>query len=51
MESILLNTMLDLLVVENVEKVVISKRVVEGISPALYVYADVLRVGDADASA
>jgi ATP-dependent Clp protease ATP-binding subunit ClpX len=50
MESILLDTMFDLPGVENVE-VVISKRVVEGISPALYIYADVLRVGDADASA
>jgi len=35
MEGILLNAMLDLPGVENVEKVVISNRVVERISPAL----------------
>ena len=38
--------------IEGVEKVVISRQVVEGISPPLYTYADVpIRVGDADASA
>jgi ATP-dependent Clp protease ATP-binding subunit ClpX len=50
METILLDT--DLPGLEGVEKVVISKQVVEGISPPLYIYADVpVRVGDADASA
>ena len=52
METILLDIMLDLPGLEGVEKVVISRQVVEGISPPLYMYADVpLRVGDADASA
>jgi ATP-dependent Clp protease ATP-binding subunit ClpX len=52
METILLDIMFDLPGLEGVEKVVISRQVVEGISPPLYIYADVpLRVGDADASA
>jgi ATP-dependent Clp protease ATP-binding subunit ClpX len=52
METILLDTMFDLPGMEGVEKVVISKQVVEGISPPLYIYTDVPdRVGDADASA
>jgi len=52
METILLDTMFDLPSLEGVEKVVISKQVVEGISPPLYIYTDVPdRVGDADASA
>jgi ATP-dependent Clp protease ATP-binding subunit ClpX len=52
METILLDTIFDLPGLEGVEKVVISKQVVEGISPPLYIYADVpVRVGDADASA
>ena len=52
METILLDTMFDLPGLEGVEKVVISRQVVEGISPPLYTYADVpVRVGDADASA
>ena len=51
METILLDTMFDLLGLEGVEKVLISKQGVEGISPPLYIYADVpVRVGDADAS-
>jgi ATP-dependent Clp protease ATP-binding subunit ClpX len=50
METILLDIMFDLPGLEGVEKVVISRQVVEGISPPLYIYADVpLRVGDADA--
>jgi ATP-dependent Clp protease ATP-binding subunit ClpX len=40
MESILLDTMLDLPSLEGVEEVVISKQVVEGTSPPLYIYAD-----------
>jgi ATP-dependent Clp protease ATP-binding subunit ClpX len=52
METILLDTMFDLPGLEGVEKVVISRQVVEGISPPLYTCADVsIRVGDADASA
>jgi ATP-dependent Clp protease ATP-binding subunit ClpX len=45
MESILLDTMFDLPSLEGVEKVVISKEVVEGTARPLYIYAD--RVGDA----
>jgi ATP-dependent Clp protease ATP-binding subunit ClpX len=45
MESILLDTMFDLPGLEGVEKVVISKEVVEGTARPLYIYAD--RVGDA----
>ena len=40
METILLDTMFDLPSLEGVEKVVISKQVVEGISPPLYIYTD-----------
>ena len=40
MESILLDTMFDLPGLEGVEEVVISKQVVEGTSPPLYIYAD-----------
>jgi ATP-dependent Clp protease ATP-binding subunit ClpX len=48
----LFDTMFDLPGPKGVEKVVIFKQVVEGISPPLYIYADVpVRVGDADASA
>jgi ATP-dependent Clp protease ATP-binding subunit ClpX len=49
METILLDTMFDLPSLEGVEKVVISKQVVEGVAPPLYIYTD--RIGDADASA
>ena len=49
MESILLDTMFDLPSLEGVEKVVISKEVVEGTARPLYIYAD--RVGDAGATA
>ncbi len=40
MEMILLDTMFDLPSLEGVEEVVISKQVVEGTAPPLYVYAD-----------
>jgi ATP-dependent Clp protease ATP-binding subunit ClpX len=40
MESILLDTMLDLPSLEGVEEVVISKQVVDGTAPPLYIYAD-----------
>jgi ATP-dependent Clp protease ATP-binding subunit ClpX len=40
MESILLDTMFDLPGLEGVEEVVISKQVVEGTSPPLYIYSD-----------
>ena len=40
LESILLDTMFDLPSLEGVEEVVISKEVVEGTTPPLYVYAD-----------
>jgi len=49
MESILLDTMFDLPSLEGVEKVVISKEVVEGTARPLYIYAD--RVGDAAGTA
>jgi ATP-dependent Clp protease ATP-binding subunit ClpX len=39
LESILLDTMFDLPSLEGVEEVVISKEVVEGTTPPLYVYA------------
>ena len=39
-ESILLDTMFDLPSLEGVEEVVISKEVVEGTTPPLYVYAE-----------
>jgi ATP-dependent Clp protease ATP-binding subunit ClpX len=52
METILLDTMFDLPSLEGVEKVVISKQVVEGVSPPLYIHTDRPdRIGDADASA
>src|SRR5207248_2074366 len=52
MESILLDTMFDLPSLEGVEKVVISKEVVEGTARPLYIYADRSdRTGDAGASA
>jgi len=49
MESILLDTMFDLPSLEGVEKVVISKEVVEGTARPLYIYAD--RASDAGATA
>ena len=48
LESILLDTMFDLPSLEGVEEVVISKEVVEGTTPPLYVYAD--HANDASAS-
>jgi ATP-dependent Clp protease ATP-binding subunit ClpX len=50
MESILLDTMFDLPSLEGVEEVVISKQVVEGTAPPLYIYADRSdRIDDASA--
>ena len=49
MESILLDTMFDLPSLEGVEKVVISKEVVEGTARPLYIYAD--RANEAGATA
>jgi ATP-dependent Clp protease ATP-binding subunit ClpX len=50
MESILLDTMFDLPSLEGVDEVVISKQVVEGAAPPLYIYADrSARPGDASA--
>jgi ATP-dependent Clp protease ATP-binding subunit ClpX len=50
MESILLDTMFDLPSLEGVDEVVISKQVVEGAAPPLYIYADrSARTGDASA--
>jgi ATP-dependent Clp protease ATP-binding subunit ClpX len=50
MESILLDTMFDLPSLEDVDEVVISKQVVEGTAPPLYIYADrSARTGDASA--
>jgi ATP-dependent Clp protease ATP-binding subunit ClpX len=50
MESILLDTMFELPSLEGVEEVVISKQVVEGTAPPLYIYADRSdRTGDASA--
>jgi ATP-dependent Clp protease ATP-binding subunit ClpX len=40
MESILLDTMFDLPSLEGVGEVMISKQVVEGTAPPLYIYAD-----------
>jgi ATP-dependent Clp protease ATP-binding subunit ClpX len=40
MEIVLLDTMFDLPSLEGVEEVVISKQVIEGIAPPLYIYAD-----------
>jgi C-terminal, D2-small domain, of ClpB protein len=50
MEGILLDTMFDLPSLEGVEEVVISKQVVEGTAPPLYIYAD-RSDGTGDASA
>jgi C-terminal, D2-small domain, of ClpB protein len=50
MESILLDTMFDPPSLEGVEEVVISKQVVEGTAPPLYIYAD-RSDGTGDASA
>ena len=50
MESILLDTMFDLPGLQGVEEVVISKQVVDGNAPPLYIYADRSdRAGDASA--
>ena len=50
MESILLDTMFDLPSLEGVQEVVISKQVVEGTAPPLYIYADRSdRIGEASA--
>ena len=50
MESILLDTMFDLPSLQGVEEVVISKQVVDGTVPPLYIYADRSdRTGDASA--
>jgi ATP-dependent Clp protease ATP-binding subunit ClpX len=50
MEIILLDTMFELPSLEGVEKVMISKQVVEGTAPPLYIYADRLdRTGDTSA--
>jgi len=50
MESILLDTMFELPGLAGVEEVVISKQVVEGTGPPLYIYADRSdRTGDASA--
>ena len=50
MESILLDTMFDLPSLEGVGEVVISKQVVEGTAPPLYIYADPsVRTSDASA--
>jgi ATP-dependent Clp protease ATP-binding subunit ClpX len=50
MESILLDTTFDLPNLEGVQQVVISKQVVEGTAPPLYIYADRSdRAGDATA--
>jgi ATP-dependent Clp protease ATP-binding subunit ClpX len=49
MEILLLDTMFDLPGLEGVERVVISKQVVDGTARPLYIYAD--RAGDAGASA
>ncbi len=52
MESILLDTMFDLPGLEDVKELVISRQVVEGTAPPLYIYADRAdRTGDAGASA
>ena len=40
METILLDTMFDLPSLEGVEEVVISKQVVDGTAPPLYIYGD-----------
>jgi ATP-dependent Clp protease ATP-binding subunit ClpX len=49
-EAILLDTMFDLPSVKGVEEVVISKQVVEGTAPPLYIYSETAeRTGDASA--
>jgi ATP-dependent Clp protease ATP-binding subunit ClpX len=48
-EVILLDTMFDLPSLDGVEEVVVSKQVVEGTAPPLYIYADHTRTGDATA--
>jgi ATP-dependent Clp protease ATP-binding subunit ClpX len=49
-EAILLDTMFDLPSLEEVEEVVVSKQVVEGTAPPLYIYSEnVERTGDAGA--
>ncbi len=40
MEIILLDTMFDLPSLEGIKEVVISKQVIEGTAPPLYIYAD-----------
>jgi ATP-dependent Clp protease ATP-binding subunit ClpX len=50
MEIILLDTMFELPSLDGVEEVVISRQVVEGTAPPLYIYADRSdRTGDASA--
>ena len=50
MEAILLDTMFDLPSLEGVEEVVVSKQVVEGTAPPLYIYSEnAERTGDASA--
>jgi ATP-dependent Clp protease ATP-binding subunit ClpX len=51
MEGILLDTMFDLPSLEGVEEVVISREVVEGTAPPLYIYAARASVAGASASA
>jgi ATP-dependent Clp protease ATP-binding subunit ClpX len=52
MESILLDIMFDLPGLEDVKEIVISRQVVEGTTPPLYIYADGPdRTGGAGASA
>jgi ATP-dependent Clp protease ATP-binding subunit ClpX len=49
-EAILLDTMFDLPSLEGVEEVVVSKQVVEGTAPPLYIYSEnVEQTGDASA--
>jgi ATP-dependent Clp protease ATP-binding subunit ClpX len=49
-EAILLDTMFDLPSLERVEEVVVSKQVVEGTAPPLYIYSESAeRTGDASA--
>jgi ATP-dependent Clp protease ATP-binding subunit ClpX len=49
-EAILLDTMFDLPGLEGVEEVVVSKKVVEGTAPPLYIYSEnAERTGDASA--
>jgi ATP-dependent Clp protease ATP-binding subunit ClpX len=50
MEGILLDTMFDLPGLEGVEKVVISRDVVKGTSPPLYIYSALPRNAGASAS-